>query len=122
MFAWTAQPYRGTTFQVITLLLRCSVVSVSNRRTTVGERQFAQRWRLRARRKEAPGNSAGELLRPLRFRCGVLEQLVIQPLALQQLVVLASFDNLPLIDNQNLIGVADRAQTVRNDETRAPAH
>lgn len=46
-------------------------------------------------------------------------QVVVEPPASEQFVVLASLDDPPVIDHQNLIRIADRALAVGDDEAGA---
>ena len=43
-------------------------------------------------------------------------QVAVEPPAGRQLTVLAQFNDLPVIDDQNLVGVADHAQAMGDDE------
>ena len=49
-------------------------------------------------------------------------QIVIKSLRLQQRPMRPAFNNLPVVNDQNLIHIADRAQSVGNNKTRAPLH
>jgi hypothetical protein len=46
-------------------------------------------------------------------------QIVIHAALAEQFLVLAPLDHLAVLDDDNLIGVANRAETMRDDETRS---
>ena len=80
--------------------------------------------------KEETGLSLLALLASWRFN-GLSEllalelahvELVVDPLLLEQLVVGSALDDTAAVDDQHLIGVANRAQSVGDDEARSTLH
>ena len=49
-------------------------------------------------------------------------QMMIEPAPIEQLLVGAALDNLAVVDDHHLIGIADGAETVRDHETGAALH
>src|SRR3990172_1157530 len=49
-------------------------------------------------------------------------QMVVEAVAVEQLLMRSALDDLPLPDHQHLVGVADRAQAVGDDEAGPPLH
>ena len=77
------------------------------------------RRRLQERRGSRRDPARPRLMRPPHHEL-LAGEVVVEALALHQLVVRAVLDEPALLEHQDQVGVADRAQAVRDDEGRAP--
>src|ERR1700722_18873057 len=66
----------------------------------------------------------GQFFKALLDEGGILDagKTGVEAVKRDQLIVIAAFDDLSVAEDENLIGVADGAQTVGDDETRAMRH